>query len=143
MIHLKARSVATLFALALLTVVGTGKGWAEDASTPAPNSVPREKVQERIAKWKQLKAEHPEEFARLVQERKVHLKEGLAELKEKNPEKYQEIKERMRRHHRERLERLRLGYAHHHREEMRERRVRIPERRFAGGRGPHRHRDER
>ena len=52
-------------------------------------------IQDRIAKWKQLKQEHPEEFAKLVSERKQKIKEKLQDLKAKNPEKYNEFKKKI------------------------------------------------
>lgn len=75
---------------------------AEDAGAPS-----RDKREEKIAKWKQLKEENPEEFRRLIQERKQHLKERLQDLKEKDPEKFEEVKKRMFEHRKEYLQNLR------------------------------------
>ena len=78
----------------------------ENAAAPAKPLSPQE-VQERIAKWKQLKEQNPEEFKRLIQERKEHLKTRLKELKEKDPQKYEEIKKRMYEHRVQYLRKLR------------------------------------
>lgn len=86
-----------LLALSCLMGLGAGAGWAEDAS----------KASARIAKWKQLKQENPEEFRRLVQERKEHLKARLRELKEKDPQKYEEMRKRMYHHRVQYLRKLR------------------------------------
>ena len=102
------RSVLGLLIFGCLVGLGVSRGWAEDAAkVPAKPAVPPQNVQDRIAKWKQLKEQNPEEFKRLIQERKEHLKSRLRELKEKDPKKYEEVKKRMYEHRVQYLRRLR------------------------------------
>ena len=89
-----------LFIFAGVMALNSRVVWAEDASTASPKAkqLTQQEIQERIAKWKQLKEQNPEEFKRLIQERKEHLKTRLKELKEKDPQKYEEVKKRMYQH---------------------------------------------
>ena len=61
----------------------------------------------KVEALKKLKAENPEEFQRLVKERKEKVKEKLQNLKEKDPEKFKEVTEKIRKRRKEHLQRLR------------------------------------
>lgn len=62
---------------------------------------------ERIAYLKKLKQENPEEFQKVINERKKKIKEKMKELKEKDPQKYQEIMRNMQQRQNVELKRLR------------------------------------
>ena len=96
-----------LFVFACFIGLGSRGVWAEENSTVPAKPLSPEEVQARIAKWKQLKEQNPEEFKRLIQERKEHLKTRLKELKEKDPQKYEEVRKRMYQHRVKYLRRLR------------------------------------
>ena len=89
-----------LFVLAGVMSLSSQAVCAENAATTPTKAkqLTQQEIQERIAKWKQLKEQNPEEFKRLIQERKDHLKARLKELKEKDPQKYEEVKKRMYEH---------------------------------------------
>ncbi len=90
-----------LLVLSCLISMGAPLARAEDAGAPSSAQ-----MEEKIAKWKKLKAENPEEFRRLIEERKQHLKEKLQELKEKDPQKFEEVKQRMFQQRAEHMRRL-------------------------------------
>ena len=101
------KSLFGLIVLSCLVGLGVRAGWAEDVVKAPAKTAPPQSVQDRIAKWKQLKEQNPEEFRRLVQERKEHLKTRLKELKEKDPQKYEELRKRMYQHRVQYLRKLR------------------------------------
>jgi hypothetical protein len=73
------KSQVVLAALALLLVSGVLPASANTLS---------------LAELKKLKQENPEEFNRIIQDRKAALKERLQEFKEKHPEKFDALKKR-------------------------------------------------
>ncbi len=62
---------------------------------------------ERIAYLKKLKQENPDEFNKLMSERKKKIDEQMKELKKKDPQKYQEIMRNMQQRQNAELKRLR------------------------------------
>ena len=115
------KSKVSLVVLACVLRFGTPSGWAEENSAAPAKPVTPKNVQERIAKWKQLKEQNPEEFKRLIQERKEHLKARLKELKEKDPQKYEEVKKRMYEHRVQYLRKLRQENPEKYREIVQQR----------------------
>ena len=95
--------------------------FAEDTVKTAPDR------QAKIEALKKLKAENPEEFKRVVKERKEKLKAKLEELKAKDPEKYKEVTQRMRERRREHLEKLREENPEKFREIMQKKAERLKE----------------
>ena len=92
----------------LFSGMGVVNVYAEEGSpAPAPAQSRWEAKQERIEQLKKLKQENPEEFQRVVSQRKEKIKERLKDLKEKDPERFEEVKTRMIDHRREKLRRLR------------------------------------
>src|SRR3989338_5706781 len=76
---------------------------------------------EKVEALKKLKTENPEEFQRLVRERKEKVKEKLQDLKEKDPEKFKEVTEKMRERRREKLQKMRQEDTENFREIMQNR----------------------
>ena len=112
--------------------IGSVQALAEDNQTAA-GQAPAQTAHRgldrkaKIEALKKLKTEHPEEFRRVVKERKEKVKEKLQELKEKDPEKYKEVTERMRERRKERLERLRQENPEKFREKMKEKAEKLNE----------------
>ncbi len=63
-------------------------------------------IQNRIAKWKQLREQNPAEFDRLVAQRKNQIKNKVSEFKAKNPEKFESMKKQFLANRGQRLGRL-------------------------------------
>lgn len=83
-----------------------GAAFAEDAPSDTSGPEPQ-KVNHKLQELKKLKQENPQEFERLVQERKQKMKEKLKELKEKDPKKFQQVTEKIRGNRRQYLKKLR------------------------------------
>ena len=103
---LSKKVAVSLFVGAFFACLGSPALWAEDASRLPQGSKPPQKVQEKMAKLKELKQNNPQEFERVVGERKAKIKEKLATLKEENPQKFQEVREHIRHRRREHLQNL-------------------------------------
>ena len=72
-----------------LSQAAENKGAVESAPrVGAPSGRPAKPPQEEIERLQRLKKENPEEFRRVVQERREKLQERLAYLKEHDPEAY-------------------------------------------------------
>ncbi len=115
--------IKTLMILAFALGIVSMPVFAEE-SRPVPQASnqgwsQRPDRQQRIEALKKLKAENPEEFARVVKERKEKLKARLQDLKQKDPEKFKEVTRKMRERRKERLQKLRQENPEKFREIMR------------------------
>ncbi len=126
--HLTKGLIVLAFSIGMASV----QVFAEEGQVSKQDSNPavsqrRSARQTKIEALKKLKAENPEEFARVVKERKDKIKQKLQELKEKDPEKYKEVTEKIRERRRERLERLHQENPEKFRETMREKAEKLRE----------------
>ena len=83
------------------------KARAEEAPATPPASADTDKsFRDRVAYWKKLKQENPDEFKRLAEARKTEMKQRLQEWKVKNPEKFEAFRQQRQRHQFGKLNRL-------------------------------------
>src|SRR3989338_8089405 len=85
-------------------------------------------VSEEAKRLRELKQTDPEAFQQAIQERKAKLRERLAELKETNPEKFEQVKERLKERRQERLENLKENNPEKFQELMAQRKAKVQER---------------
>ncbi len=95
------------------------KGYAEEAAAPTGLS---EQTLSRFARLKQLKEQNPEEFQRIVQERKSQIKSRFDEYRQASPEQFENLKGRVVEKRRHRLERMKNENPEKFRQVMGERR---------------------
>lgn len=86
-----------LLGVLLGAAVFQSAGWAYD----------EEAVHQRVLELQRLKEENPQEFNRVVGERKARIKAYLRELKEKDPEKFEQMKSQFKHRRIERWKKLR------------------------------------
>jgi len=86
-----------------------------------------EAVHKRVLELQKLKEENPEEFQRIVGERKSRIKSRLRELKARDPEKFEEMKTQFKHRRMEHLKRLREEDPEQFQQLMEERRSQLLE----------------
>ncbi len=105
----KRKAFVGLAVLIFMMGMAALKARAEEApastTSPAPSDS-GEGFRDRLAYWKKLKQENPDEFKRLAEGRKTEMKQRLQEWKAKNPEKFEEFKRRRQQHRLGKLGRL-------------------------------------
>lgn len=111
--------LAGILAVGLFSGFPAGSAFAEEGTASEWDATFKNLGhQEKVAYFKKLKAENPEEFQELMKERKAKIKERMAELKEKDPEKFEQFKRKLIHKRRERLEKLRTEDPERFREVM-------------------------
>ncbi len=78
-----------------------------EAQSPRQERAPAGSLEEEARRLHTLKDEHPEEFQRVLQDKRAQLRERLSQLQTTNPEAYQRVQDRLQKRQRERLEGLR------------------------------------
>jgi uncharacterized protein HemX len=83
---MKGYQVILAAALVLLIAVSSGLSGYSIGKAQS-----RERTFERFQKLKEYGRGHPEQFKKMMEHRREQIRERLAKLKEKDPEKYREI----------------------------------------------------
>lgn len=85
-------------------------------------------VQDRIAYLRQLREENPEAFQDALKQHREQVRQRLEKLREENPDKFREVVENRRGRFRDRLERLRTEHPDQFKQLVENRRKRLEER---------------
>lgn len=85
----------------------TGDAAESSAHVSAETSVPQNTaLQEKIARWKELREKDPQAFEQKIKEHKETLKGNLQSFQRKNPEKFEQFKEQFVQRRQERMQNL-------------------------------------
>ena len=115
----------------------SSRGWGEESSskdspgyefTTDTDEQPSTPIGEEIQRLQQLRRDNPEEFRRIIKEKKEQLRRRMARLKETDAEAYQAMVSRLRQRREQQLERLKARDPEQYRQQVERRREHLEQR---------------